>query len=73
MQTSIEKERGLNQYKEFQLREREGLIEVNNQLQKERNDLAERLNSHRRDIDKAKADAAQAKAEAETLAKQQEA
>lgn len=29
LQTQIEKERGLSQYKDYQLREREGLIEAN--------------------------------------------
>jgi len=51
LQTQIEKERGLSQYKDYQLREREGLIEANDLLKKERNELAEKFNNHKRDFD----------------------
>lgn len=53
LSTQIEKERGLNSFKDFQLKEREGLIEANNVLQKERNELADKLNMHRRDMERA--------------------
>lgn len=45
---------------------------MNDQLVKERNALAEKLNIHRRDVDQAKADCERAKAECETMTKQQE-
>lgn len=61
LQTLIERERGMNQYTQFQLREREGLIEANNLLQKERNELAAKLNGHRQDIESAQAEANKAK------------
>lgn len=48
------------------------MIEANNLLQLERNDLAEKLNNHRRDIDDAKSEAAKARADAEVIAKQHE-
>lgn len=69
LQTLIEKERGLNSYKDFQLKEREGLIEANNLLQLERNDLADKLNNHRHDIDDAKSEAAKARTAAEVMSK----
>ena len=72
LQTLIEKERGLNSYKDFQLKEREGLIEANNLLQLERNDLADKLNNHRHDIDDAKSEAAKARTAAEVMSKQNE-
>lgn len=43
----------MNSFKDFQLKEREGLIEANNVLQKERNELADKLNMHRRDMERA--------------------
>jgi len=43
------------------------LIEANNLLQLERNDLADKLNNHRRDIDNAKSEAEKAKVAAEDL------
>ena len=48
------------------------MIEANNLLQLERNDLAEKLNNHRRDIDFAKSEAAKAREDAEVIAKQHE-
>ena len=55
------------------MRERDGLIEANSMLLKERNDLAEKLNFHRRNLDSAIAETESVKVEKEVLAKKQEA